>query len=293
MTDEFWILLAAWFVPCGFLIALDYGRAWWRLRKRLRVPVSEKLLRGPGESLRKQLEKIEDQLSDELTMAFVLPLAFGGFIQALQHSPKPPFGHESLWIMAAVGVVTYGVICRRILRLVEEKRRRRLGLIGERAVGEELNHLMRQGAYVFHDVPNAPYGNVDHVVVAPSGIYAVETKTRRKREAAGTEAHRVIFDGRCLQFGGWNRSEDRCLQQARQQADRLGDWLSKAVGEPVRAQAVLALPGWYVERRGRTAVWVMSGKEVSGLVRGRAVLSESLIERIVHQLDQRCRDVEF
>ena len=61
----------------------------------------------------------------------------------------------------------------------------------------------------------------------------------------------------------------------------------------MRAQAVLALPGWYVDRRGRTEVWVMSGKEVSGLVRGRLVLGESLIERIIHQLDQRCRDVEF
>ncbi len=293
MTDEFWFLLAAWFVPCGFLIALGYGRAWWRQRKRLRVPVTEKLLRGPGESLRKQLEKIEDQLSDELTMAYVLPLAFGGFIQALRHGPNPPLGHGSLWIMAAVGVVAYGLICRRIFRLLEEKRRRRLGLIGERAVGEELNHLMRQGAYVFHDVPNTPYGNVDHVVVAPSGIFAVETKTRHKRGAAGSEAHRVIFDGRSLQFTGRTRSEDQCLEQARQQADRLGDWLSKAVGEPVRAQAVLALPGWYVERRGRSQVWVMSGKEVNSLTRGRAVLRDALIERIVYQLDQRCRDVEF
>lgn len=47
--------------------------------------------------------------------------------------------------------------------------RRRLGLLGERAVGEELNHLMRQGAYVFHDVPTASYGNADHVVIAPKG----------------------------------------------------------------------------------------------------------------------------
>ena len=66
------------------------------------------LLRGSGESFREQLKRMEDQLSDELTMAFMLPLAFGGLIQALQHSPKPPFGHGSLWIMAAVGVITYG-----------------------------------------------------------------------------------------------------------------------------------------------------------------------------------------
>ena len=104
------------------------------------------------------------------------------------------------------------MISRRILRFVKEKRRR-LGLIGERAVGEELNHLMRREAHVFHDVPST-YGNVDHVVVAPSGVYAVETKTRHKREAVGKEAHRVLFDGQSLQFAGWSRAEDQCLRQA-------------------------------------------------------------------------------
>ena len=56
------------------------------------------------------------------------------------------------------------------------------GFAGERAVAEELNQLIRAGCYVFHDVPMAPYGNIDHVLVTPKGIYAVETKARRKRE---------------------------------------------------------------------------------------------------------------
>lgn len=54
-----------------------------------------------------------------------------------------------------------------------------------------------------------------------------------------------------------------------------------------------ALPCWLVERRGRAQMWVTSGKEVGGLVRARPVLNGALIERVVHRLDQRCRDVEF
>ena len=69
--------------------------------------------------------------------------------------------------------------------------------------------------------------------------------------------------------------------------------LSKAVGEPVAVQPVLALPGWFIERRGRGDVIVVSGKAVKTLAKGQRALSESMITRVAHQLDQRCRDVEF
>ena len=53
------------------------------------------------------------------------------------------------------------------------------GLRGEEYTGQELNFLMRDGAYVFHDIPYK-YGNIDHVVVCQSRILAVETKAYSK-----------------------------------------------------------------------------------------------------------------
>ena len=73
----------------------------------------------------------------------------------------------------------------------------------------------------------------------------------------------------------------------------MSDWLSKAVGEAVEVQPVLALPGWFVERTGRGEVIVVSGRAVKTLVKGHTVLDAAKIERIAYQLDQRCRDVEF
>lgn len=90
---------------------------------------------------------------------------------------------------------------------------------------------MRDGCHVFHDVPMEPYGNLDHVIVAPSGVYAVETKTRRKRKAPpGKRDHEVLFDGKRLEYP--QGTETQSLEQARQQADRLRALLGKAVGEP-------------------------------------------------------------
>lgn len=290
MTVELWIFIGTWFLAIGALLGTAHLRNWRISRQKMRVPVAEKLLRGPGESLRKKLEELDEQLSLEMAVAFVLPLIYVGSI--LVQQSKLHSGWGGITFFTIVGVVGYAVVCRRIHRVLGVRRNYRLGLGGERAVGEELNQLMLTGCRVFHDVPNAPYGNIDHVLVAASGVYAVETKARRKKDIQGGEAHKVIFDGRSLRFGG-GPPENKCLEQAAQQASRLSDWLSKAVGEPVEVQPVLALPGWFVERRGKGEVIVVSGRAVKTLVKGRNVLELAMIERIAHQLDQRCRDVEF
>ena len=289
MIGDYCVLLGVWLSSCACLLGLAYWRLWRFTRQKLRMPVAEKLLRGPGESLRRKLEELEDQISEKLAMAYVLPLVCTSVILL-----QP---HRTLLSPATVGaavvsIPTFVFLCQRLMRLLDQKRNYRLGLSGERAVGEELNQLMLQGCRVYHDVPNDPYGNIDHVLITPSGVYAVETKARRKQEATAKDAHKVIFDGCSLQFGE-GRQEHRCLDQAKQQASRLSDWLSKAVGEAVEVQPVLALPGWFVERRGRGAVIVVSGRAVKTLVKGPVVIDPTMIERIAHQLDQRCRDVEF
>ena len=43
-------------------------------------------------------------------------------------------------------------------------------------------------------------------------------------------------------------------------------WLSRAVGEQVSAQAVLVLPGWYIERKSVGDVLVMSHKDVQAAI---------------------------
>ena len=283
------VLVGTWFAYLGLFLGVFWIRKWRIDRQKLRVPVTERLLRGPGESLQKKLESLEDQLSMELASAFVLPLMCASLYVLGRHTPSAGAATAGVSISGTTALV---LICRRMFRLLDQKRNYRLGLLGERSVGEELNHLMLTGCRVFHDVPNDPYGNIDHVLIAPSGVYAVETKARRKKEAAGKNAHKVTFDGRSLRFAD-GAPETRCLDQATQKASRLSDWLSKAVGDSVHVQPVLALPGWFVERQGRGNVIVISGRAVKTLVRGRAVLDPAKIERIAHQLDQCCRDVEF
>ena len=58
-------------------------------------------------------------------------------------------------------------------------------------------------------------------------------------------------------------------------------------------RSVIALPGWYVKRSGKSDIRVVNPSEFEAMVRGtRSVgLEPSMIQRIVHQLDALCRDV--
>jgi len=293
-TSQQWILLMALFVPMLTLLAIVWVWRWVRGFQKERAPVSEKLLRPAGESLRRELEKLDEQLNDHLIWTFFGP----GFVTAFLVVSKPvtkPGG--SIWITAialVIGAAWYAWQVWKMIGLIQQRRNYRLGFAGERAVAEELNQLMLDGCRIFHDVPMEPYGNVDHVIVAPSGIYAVETKARRKRKAPpGKRDHEIVFDGDCLSFP--ECTDTKAIRQAKQQGDRLQAFLSKAVGESVKVRPILTFPGWFVATRSKSDMKVLNPKNIrSAVLDDRLpVLPEQLRQRIIHQLDQKCRDVEF
>jgi hypothetical protein len=169
--------------------------------------------------------------------------------------------------------------------------RMRVGLDAEIAVGQELDQLMRDGAIVFHDVP-AEHFNIDHVVICPAGVYAVETKGRAKPiRGRGKEDATVEFDGSALRFPTW--IETGPLAQAQKQAKWFEQWVCSAIGAPAAVTAVLAIPGWYIERKARGSILIYNGKSPSFLLRRTgAPLSAEMMQRIAHQIDQRCRTVK-
>jgi hypothetical protein len=292
-TPQQWLLLAALFVPMLTLIGIFWIGTWIRSLKQERAPVSEKLLRPAGESSRRELEKLDEKINEAMIWAFFGPLIVTAFLvasNATQSATVGPIGLTSLIVLTTGGFI---LVSWRLIRLVQLRRNYRLGYAGERAVAEELNQLMLEGCRVFHDVPMEPYGNIDHVILAPTGIYAVETKARRKRHAPRKRAHEVIFDGHTLIFP--NGTDMRAVEQARHQADRLRRYLTKAIGEPVNVSAILTLPGWLVTRRAKGNLNVLNPKNIPSVVQSSRLppLSNQLLDRVAYQLDQRCRDVEF
>ena len=101
----------------------------------------------------------------------------------------------------------------------------------------------------------------------------------------------MTYDGNRLSFpSGYNIN---ALAQAKGQGTWLGKWLTSAVGEMVSVETIVTLPGWYVKRIKPESVPVLNPKEIRGYVTSKKkLLSETMIKRIVHQVEQRCRNIE-
>ncbi len=275
-------------VPIVVLVAAVFVQKWFRRRRGVRVPTEERLLRPAGYSLAKRVEAISDEYTNLLFAAFMFALVAVGALAA----PLAGRGEEFVFLTVfGLGSALCTVVAWRKLQSL---RACRLGLLGEQTMGDLLGRLARMGYRVFHDVPGSGKWNVDHVVVGPGGIFAIETKCRSKRPSkGGRPASEAVFDGEAIRFPRY--SDVEAPAQARRNAEWVAREMSKAVGEEVEARAIVALPGWYVpSAKKEWEVWVLSGKMVpSWIGQEPRRLSEEFVGRVAYQLDRRCRDVEL
>ncbi len=263
-----------------------------RTRAERRSPITRHLSRAPGSSLATQLE----DLGNELDAWLVILMTSTPVLIALHLGESYWFQYPETPVRTGANVLfalTVIVICTYKLRKVAAERWRLMhALDAERSIGQTLNVLMSEGAWACHDLPAEGF-NIDHVFVSKYCVYAVETKSHLKPNwgRRGDDA-RVVFENGALRFPDMASSE--MLVQAKRQASWLAKWLSAAVGEPVAVKAVLALPGWYIEQKERCPVFLTNGENAKFLVAslGNDRLDEPFRKRIIHQLDQRCRDVE-
>jgi hypothetical protein len=133
--------------------------------------------------------------------------------------------------------------------------------------------------------------NIDHIVIGRNGVFAVETKTRRKMKSEN--GAKVTVTENALQYP-WG-ADQRDLAQAQEDATWLAEWLSKMSNGPVKVGSILVLPGWFIDRRSKPVVTVLSGSEVAVNIpklNGSAT-SESEIRRIAAIIEDRNRSIEY
>ena len=280
------LLIFAGCVPIFVLLAAVFVERWQRKRRGERQPLSEKLLRPAGYSLQCKIDDLNDGLNSWFFGTFLCSLFAVGGVPFVPLDYTGRIIYLTIFGLSAAGCA---VMAWRTLLKIRDYRR---GLLGEQAVAEELQRL--PAAYrVFHDVPGNGKWNIDHVVVGPSGVFAIETKYRTKQPGKPSERdNEAVFDGNKIQFPSHYDAD--APEQARRNAQWLAKTLSKATGQRVTAQPIVALPGWWVTLKANSDVKVLSGKQVSGFISTEsALLSDKAIQQISYQLEQRCRDVEI
>lgn len=286
MTYLFPLLLSL-LLPLLLTAAVVFVLKLLRERGDRRSPLTEKLHYGPGEQLRKRLEKVDETISEALTiMVLVGPLMLCSWALSQVDWTKASFGING-WIFAIVFVIVLAWTMRKLVQQSGERRRLREGLAAELMTAQLLMPLASKGCQVLHDIPTGGF-NLDHVVIGTHAVYMVETKSRMKPGKGKQNAH-VGYDGKRLNFP--DHATSKPLEQARYEARWLTKYLREALGESVPVFPVVALPGWYVDlQRGARDgdVTVVNPKMHSVFTDSRrgAPLGDSLRQQIVHALVQ-------
>jgi hypothetical protein len=155
------------------------------------------------------------------------------------------------------------------------------GAEGERKTAKELFPLLDRGWHVVHDV-EGNYGNFDHVVVGPGGLFLLETKNWRGEVEVvdGRPQLRRHHDPESVR--AFEAEHRRVLYAAR----RLKDDVERRCGERTWVQSVIVLwsdfPSEAIEDR---RCCYVAGKAVRPWLEARATkLTSQRIERIATAL---------
>jgi len=243
----------------GLIFLFAHIFLWLQRKRKVFMPFNENMLRPPGYSLREKLEEKNDDFLIHLISGFYLVGL--GVVLAIQ------FERFALYLLLVTALYSYFLI-RSLLKQGEEIRKLKLGLQGEEYCGQELNLLMRDRAYVFHDV-KSDYGNIDHLVIAPAIIFTVETKARKKpqkRENSLARKATVLYEDNSLKFPDYQTSDP--IEQSNLQATYIRRVLRDTYNcSDYVVQPVVALPGWFIKGNESmsTAVWVINPKRGKAL----------------------------
>ena len=236
-------------LPLLVLVAVVVWRRRQLDRDDRRDPITTELRNLPGHSLQDLFEKLYESRIDKLVLVLSAGLMVALLIATRRIAAefRPWDWLDTTILIAAIGLALH--FGRQVPREMPRQRQIKQAIRAEHATAQELAASLAGNNRIIHDVQAGEF-NIDHVVITPAGVFAVETKSRLKPPVGnGASAVKVKYDGRQLEFPGW--SETKPLEQASRQARCLANYLREATGERLPVFAVLVLPGWFIENTAR------------------------------------------
>lgn len=252
------------------------------------APFVGRFLRGPGESTLQRINSLNDDITSYSTYLFILPILI---LLVIIISSGQKISFSIFMAGASIYLLLIVISGAKLWRRLKLRRLLKVKYDGKVAVAQEITQLMLDGYHVYHDFPGDDF-NIDHIVVGPSGVFAIETKVRSIRlSKKGPRGSILTYNGKSIGFP--NSTDTDSLWQAERQSLWLQKWLSEATEDPVRVWPILTFPGWFVERTSPGGIPVLSPKNISGFLNAQRknVLSDNMLQRINYHLEQKCRDI--
>jgi len=246
-----------------------------------RSPIKAIPLHNPGQSLeaRRDAFLLDRVLLWGMVAAFAILFALIEYLRwQFRIPPQPVVG-----LCVAISVCALSAF--QIRRAWPTIRRLNRGLEGERAVGQFLEEMRRDGYRVLHDIEGDRF-NVDHVLIGPAGVFVIETKTVSKTPDSGD----TKYDGQRVVVSGHSPDRDP-IAQVKALCDHIRDIIHANTGKRPPMRGVVLYPGWYVQPQPKgVQVWVLNPKALPPFVRNEpVVLPDSDVRLIAGALEAHVR----
>lgn len=254
------------------------------MKEGKRIPFKEKPLRYPGQSLDDEIQHLLDKMDEILIVPIILTLL--AFVEWSRWYFNTVVSLVTAILLSLLAMVVSIWTAVRIRRLRQLKRQLTLGRDGERVVGQSLEELRTKGYRVLHDIVVNDF-NIDHVVIAPTGIFTIETKTVSKPLRGETV---ISFDDEQTLINGMKPDRDPVIQ-ARSQASWIRDFLKSSIGRTFSVRPVIIFPGWFVKGTPSCSdVWVLNEKALPAFIEHEpTLLSPDDLQAVTFQISQYIR----
>jgi hypothetical protein len=124
LTTLHWVFLTSLFIPLLVLMGISWILGKTRSMRQERTPLAEKLLRSPGESLRRELEKMNEQVNDIFIWTFFGPALIASFLVISSHDLNPVGGSLiSAFFIGTAATIGFAMLVWRLIFLIKRATR--------------------------------------------------------------------------------------------------------------------------------------------------------------------------
>jgi hypothetical protein len=235
------------------------------------------IMREAAQRFRDEFEALSRKqsayLGASLTFVFIFVVAHT-FEARLLFEGYPAW---QLYLLLATLLAAAGFALYRLVRTIRDWRRIRFLRDANIAIGHSLQRIAVGQGRVFHDVAT-PAGVVDHILVGPGGVYAVNVVAHRamRRESVQLADGELRFkpDGTTIPIADIASRTTRLEQEFR-------DLLKNSV----RVRSVIAVPGWHADTQSGDGHLVVNERTLP-MLRGWRSEADYLMDEDVQTLQQ-------
>ncbi len=267
------------------IVFLLIARSWQTLARSIGPAsrFSDSIMREAAQRFRDEIERVSSALSAYLSGALIFVLLF---IVAYTFRAQELFSGYPRWqmygLLAVLGVAACFAVWR-LLKKVVRRQRLRLHRDANVAIGHQLRQIAPGDSRVYHEVSTGA-GIVDHVLLGPSGIYAVNVVPKRPARHGTVQ----LADNE-LHFSTTERTQS--IVETAAKTSRLEREFRKLLGHKVRVRSVIAVPGWNVESQTSEKHLVVNERNLSMMTGWKDqsdYLMDEDVDALIADLTARC-----